>query len=510
MTHPKQITLLVVAALLGAAVTLSVTELLGVSHILSSSQKSRATSGESKSDASESDESFYTCSMHPQVHKEEPGSCPICGMPLVKKTKGGGKMSEKELAKMGRVSLGPEERVLANVETTSARHETVSRDIRAVGIVSYDETGLTTIPSWIGGRIDRLLVEESGVEIRRGQPIARVYSEELVTAQEEYVVALDTKIPGAGDLRRQARRRLELLGMSSAQIDRLEKTRNIQDNVTIFATSGGTITEVAVREGQYVKSGQPLFKVADLSTVWVEAEVYESDLDDIKEGMEVRVEARAFPDRKFEGKVTLIHPMVDQQTRTNKVRVELENTDEKLKPGMYTTVFFQEDQGPSKKFLVVPSSSVIYSGKGASVYVEVEQNVFERREVEIGRSLDDWVEILDGLEKGDTVAYKGGFLLDSELQLNSIDTGAAGGHDEHSSKDRKDDSSAKAETPEKIAKSDIPQKGKKYEPSVSVEAVPEGSWYCGMSGESHWIQHEKGDGKCPVCGMFLKEKKQAD
>lgn len=460
---------------------------------------------------------YYTCPMHPSVISATPGACPVCGMDLVKKTSSGGGMSSQELAQMGRVSLSPTQRVLANVETTAA--ETMSGaagEIRSVGVVSYDETGLASIPSWVDGRIEQLYVQETGAVVEQGQPVMKVYSPEILAAQEEYLVARSSSM--AGSLTKQVVKRLKLLGMSDEQIKELKKSGDAKEYVDASAPNAGTITDLKVRQGQYVKEGEPLYDIADLSKVWIEAEVYEKNLASVHEGMNVRVVAEAFPGEPLSGTVTFIHPVVDNNTRTVKVRVELENPDNKLKPGMYTSVFFQKAaEDTSKPDLVVPRSAVIRGGKTNSVYVEVEENLFERREVEIGRAADDFLVVTSGVKPGEKVAYRGGFLLDSEVQLNSFG-GSSGGHEgmdmgddkngnksgeKHGEMDMSDGATAPAK---KLQASDIPKEGKNFDPMIPVSAVPDGMWTCDMNGKTHWVQHEEGDGTCPECGMHLQQK----
>jgi Cu(I)/Ag(I) efflux system membrane fusion protein len=435
-------------------------------------------------------------------------------MDLVKKSKGGGGMDAQELAQMGQVSLSPTQRVLANiavadVETRGAggsARAAGKSEVRAVGVVASDETGLATIPSWVDGRIDRLLIKETGARVAKGQPVISIYSRELLAAQEEFLVALqssDKTLAGA------TRQRLRLLGLSTAQIAQLRSSGKASEQVTMTAPNAGTVTNVMVRQGQYVKEGEPLYEIADLSKIWIEAEVYEHNLADIEEGMEVRVTADAFPGESMQGEVTFIHPTLDAETRTVKVRVELDNKEGKLKPGMYTSVFFEADDSrggatDAPAQLLVPKSAVIRGGKSSSVFVEVDDNLFERRQVEIGRASDDYIVVRSGLKAGEKVAYQGGFLLDSEVQLNSFG-GSGGGHAGHGGDAGDGDEMKSNDQHQDLSAEDIPKEGKKFDPPVASASVPEGMWFCDM-GTSHWVQHEEGDGKCPVCGMHLKQK----
>lgn len=525
MKRSRLIVLVAVSLVAGVGLTLLVGSIWGVPGVDAPAQadsggEQNASTGASKSDT------YYTCPMHPSVVSDKPGACPVCHMKLIKKSKGGGGLDPQELAKMGKVALSPTQRVLANVATAPVERAQVdteggndaqqasgaASEIRAVGIVTYDETGLATVPSWVDGRIESLMVDETGAVVSKGQPIMKIYSEELLTAQEEYLVAMNSSDP---TLASATRKRLALLGMSPSQIDRLRKTHRAQETVTAFAPNAGTITDLKVRQGQYVDEGSPLYELADLSTVWVEAQVHEENMRAVHKGMKVRVSADAYPGESLQGRVTFVHPVLDSDTRTVKVRVELDNKDRKLKPGMYATVFFADQGGEPDESaspageqpvaeLLVPKSAVIRGGKTNSVYVEVDDNVFERRQVELGRATDKYLVVKSGLEAGDEVAYRGGFLLDSEVQLNSFG-GSGEGHGHGGGK-----AADKQKTSEKLAADDIPEDGKKFDPMSAEDAVPDGMWMCSMGGKVHWVQHEKGEGECPVCGMYLKQKGAKD
>lgn len=410
-------------------------------------------------------ESYYTCPMHPSVISDEPGACPVCHMDLIKKSRSSEGMSPQELAKIGRVAMNPTQRVLANVQTTRAEAVGASSpskspaksgldnasETRAVGIVAYDESGLASVPSWLDGRIERLLVKETGTTIKRGQPIMRIYSPELLTAQQEFLIALENADLD-DSLVAPTRQRLLLLGMSKGQIARVEESRKARPTITMTAPNAGTITKIMARQGQYVKEGTPLFELADLSTVWVDAKVYARDLAKISIGMDARITSDSLPGEQMRGNVTFIQPTLESDTRTAKVRVEIDNRDGRLKPGMYMSVFFsatdqskaakketsdapkevdtdeahkmtQKEMAKKEMPVRVPKSAVLRGGKSNSVYVEVIKNVFERRAVKIGRTTDRHLIITDGLKPGDKVAYQGAFLLDSEVELNSFGSG---------------------------------------------------------------------------------------
>jgi Cu(I)/Ag(I) efflux system membrane fusion protein len=526
----KFIAIIIVALAAGVGLALLAKTLLsGPKH--GATHPAEAPAGHSGHDEAEDSGSYYTCPMHPSVVSETPGACPVCHMDLIKKSATSEGMDPQELAAMGRVAISPTERVLANVETVAARavgsatsgstpsgsaNDEAGKsatEIRAVGVVAFDESGLAAVPSWLDGRIERLLIEETGAEISRGEPIMEIYSPELLTAQKEFLIALDN---AQSSLIEPTRQRLLLLGMSENQVERLEETREARRTVTMHSPNAGTVTELLVRQGQYVKTGTPLYKIADLSEVWIEAEVRAPALSQIAVGAPARVTSDALGGKSLSGEVTFIYPTLQTDTRTVKVRVELDEPTEQLKPGVFVSVFLRKnaDAKPAESTsestddvpvdVIVPRSAVIRGGKSSSVYVEVSQNIFERREVEIGRATEDFLIIAEGLKPGEIVASGGVFLLDSEVQLNSFGQSA---HVHHGSKASPNERAGHAEHAE-IEPADIPQGGKKFDPPVPVDTVSDTMWICDMGGKTHWVQHEKGDGTCPICGMHLTQHRE--
>jgi Cu(I)/Ag(I) efflux system membrane fusion protein len=439
----------------------------------------------------------YTCPMHSSVLSDRPGVCPICNMDLVpKKSCAGDALDSQQLAAAGRVSLSAAQRVLANVQTVDARQGTLKRELRAVGLATYDETGLSTVPSWVAGRVDKLYIKETGKRVTRGQRLMTLYSPTLLAAQEELLAlsAGDEQERAArAPLLQAARRRLELLGMSKAQIDDVLKRREASSQVHISATSSGTITEIMVRQGQYVEMGMPLLALADLRDIWIEAQIYEHQRAQIKEGMSARIVSSAYPGESFVGRVTLIKPVVNAGTRTTPVRVELDgDASKRFKPGMYATVYL--DQSAAEEGVIVPLDAIIRTGRHDYVYVEVEPDLFERREVAVRAVEEGQAQLEAGAVKpGERVAATGGFLIDSELQLRAPLEGVSAphghGHDH-------------AHTQEPVT---LTPEGTRFNPPIKPEQLPDGAWYCDM-GTVEYARSEQGDGECPVCGMKLKHK----
>lgn len=368
----------------------------------------------------------YTCPMHPFIVKDKPGTCPICNMALVKKSAGAASDPDVEKA-IGQVMLSPTQQLIANVATAEAKTGSFGREITAVGIVTYDQSRQGKITAWVAGRLDRLYVNKVGDYVTRGKPVASVYSPDLVIAQQEYLLALRSRdqlknspvpsISASGDsLVSSARQRLKLLGVKDAQIARIEKSGATDTQLNIYTPLSGVVIEKLMVEGQYVNTGDVLFSIADLSTVWVELEVYENDFPAIRPGQKVEIISQSYPDKTFTGTVTFIYPFLDPKTRTVKVRVTLPNRGMRLKPDMYVNATIKVPLGNG---LIVPATAVIDTGTRKVVWVEKSAGVFEPRDVRTGTRSGDTVQILSGLNPGEKVAVSGGYLIDSESQLNA-------------------------------------------------------------------------------------------
>jgi len=378
----------------------------------------------------------YTCPMHPFIIKDKPGACPICGMSLVPVRKADADQPQAEqLEMLGHVSLSPSQMVMANVATVKVDRQPLAREINAVGIVQFDQSRQAKVTAWVAGRIDRLYVNTVGAHVSKGRPVAEVYSPDLVSAQQEYLLALKSReqlknssiqaiSQGGEGLVSSARQRLKLLGVKDYQIAALEKSGQPDMRLAIYTPLSGIVIEKIALQGQYVNVGDPLFTVADLSTVWVEAEVYESDFPSLKIGQKVDIVSQSYPGKTFSGTVSFIYPFLDPKTRTVKVRVQIANPGLRLKPEMFVTVSLKIPLGEA---LVVPVTAVMDSGKRKVVWVEMEPGMFAPREVQVGARVGDNIQILSGLARGDKVAASGGYLIDSEAQLK----GGGGVHAGH-------------------------------------------------------------------------------
>lgn len=383
----------------------------------------------------------YYCPMHPTVVSEKPGSCPICGMALVKRTDAPGADAVNHLAKsdatadpsLAAISLSPEQRITANVRTITVALDTHTGELTTTGRVTFDERRVAQVTAYTAGRVERLYVNFTGDQVRRGQAVAALWSPELFATQQEYLLALENRErmrragfagarTAADDLVESTRRRLMVFGMTERQIGQLEQTKKPIFATNVISPVSGVVTQKHVVEQQYVAQGQPLLQVADLSSVWVEADVYEQQLPDVSVGQRVEITTAAVPGKTFEGRVSFIVPVLTGATRTARVRIDLPNRGRLLKPDMYVNV--RMIGAPAPAHMMVPASAVIDRGQRQFVWVETQPNVYEPREITTGPRHGDQIVVVSGLAEGDKVVVQGGFLLDSEAQLRS----ATGGH----------------------------------------------------------------------------------
>ena len=325
------------------------------------------------------------------------------------------------------IRLSPEQRQMIGVTSAIVEQTTLKKTIRAVARVDFDERRLTEVTFKIGGWVQDLFVDYTGRRVRKGEPLLTLYSPDLVTSQEEYLLSLRTRnqlaqssLPearnGSQGLVEAARRRLLLWDLTSQQIKALEERGAPQTYLTLAAPASGIVVEKMAVKGMRVEPGMKLYRIADLSTVWLYADIYESDIPLVREGQVVSISLSYYPGEIFTGKITYIYPYLDTQTRTNKVRLEFANPQGKLKPGMYANSEIAMNLGTS---LTVPESAVLQSGLRQVVFVDQGQGVFAPREVKLGTKADSRFVVLDGLTAGERVVTSGNFLLDSESKLQS-------------------------------------------------------------------------------------------
>lgn len=323
------------------------------------------------------------------------------------------------------VSIDTRRQQLIGVRTVRVLRAALAPEIRAAGAVAYDETGQVEVNTRIDGWIRELYADYTGRTVRRGEPLFTLYSPDLVAEQNEYLLALrgssmashnssDTLADYSDRLAAAARERLLRLEMTPADIDQVARTGRAAETVTFRSPGDGVIVEKTALRGMRVMAGQTLYRIADLSNVWVEAEVYETDLPVVRVGARAAVSLQAYPDRTFTGRVTYIYPMVTQETRTVRVRLSLPNPQGLLKPNMLATVTLQE---PRSNALLVPADAVVDTGTQQLVFLAEGDGRFSPREVRIGRRAEGKAEVLSGVSEGDEVAASATFFLDSESQL---------------------------------------------------------------------------------------------
>ena len=411
--------------------------------------------------------------MHPQIRAPKPGLCPICAMDLIPVEAGDGALAPRTFA------TTKESAALMNIQTRPVERRFVDADVRMVGKVAYDETRLAYITAWVPGRLDKLYVDYTGVHVHEGDHMVYLYSPELISAQEELRQAKRTAASLTGDTAagrtaqatlEAARERLRLWGLTPEQIATAE-TGEFSDHITIYAPVGGTVIERNGREGMYVDTGTRIYTLADFDQMWVMFDAYESDLPWLRYGQRVQFTTEAYQGEAFEGMIVFIDPFLDPETRTAKVRVNVENMDGKLKPEMFVRGvvhsrvagggrvmdpaltgkwvspmhpeivqdepgdcpvcgmdlvpaeelgYVAEDELEDAKPLVIPVTAALTTGKRAVVYVQVadgEQPAFEGREIQLGPRAGDYYIVREGLSEGERVVVNGNFKIDSALQI---------------------------------------------------------------------------------------------
>jgi membrane fusion protein, copper/silver efflux system len=368
---------------------------------------------------------LWTCPMHPSIVRDGPGECPICGMKLVPLEKSA---PEEEHAGppvegMATVTIDPSRQQLIGLKTTPVEMGRLAAAWRTVGRVAVDETRVRHINIKVSGFVERVLVDFVGKPVTRGQPLFTIYSPDLVAAQQEYLLALKTRRTLAGslaasgdDLVAAARRKLQLWDVPASDIARLEEAGEVVKTMTLRSPIAGVVVKKDVVDGMQLEAGAMPYEIVDLSTVWVLADVYEGELHKVAVGMPARLTLKAFPRRSFDGVVAFIDPVLDSKTRTVKVRMSFANPTGDMRPEMFGEVMLQ---GRARDALRIPADAVINSGTRAVVFVALGDGKFEPREIEIGDTDGQSVEVIEGLSSGEQVVTRANFLIDSESRLRA-------------------------------------------------------------------------------------------
>jgi len=359
-------------------------------------------------------ETIWTCSMHPQIRKNEPGDCPICGMDLIPLEND----QDSEVNPMA-ISMSPTAMQLANVSTALVGKINPVKQVRLNGKVQVDERLVYSQSSHIPGRVEKLMVNFTGEFVNKGQTIASVYSPELVMAQEELFEA-QKMMETQPQLFNAAKEKLKNWKLSDNQIEGILKKGKIQEEFPIQADVSGYVIKKTINLGDYVRKGQTLYEIANLSKVWVLFDVYESDISWIKKGDNVKFTISSLPGESFEATITYLDPVIDPKTRVAKARIEYNNTTEKLKPEMFVSGVVEAKLANKSNSLVVPKTAVMWTGKRSVVYVKntnAKGVSFIMRDVTLGAALGDSYIIKEGLEEGEEIAVNGTFSIDAAAQL---------------------------------------------------------------------------------------------
>jgi len=359
-----------------------------------------------------SEKAYYTCSMHPQVHEERPGNCPICGMKLIKVELTG----DQDIAS-DKITLTATQLQLAAIQTDTIREENTGAEKTLSGTVTTDDNKAEELSARIGGRIQQLFIRAIGEKIVIGQPVYAVYSEDLQEAEKEYLLAKQQqKVLHNPDVDYQqmisaAENKLKLWGLSLAQIRSLAASGKVAATTTVLSKVSGTVSEIAVHEGDYVTEGMPILKTQALSNLWVQAQLYVSESGSYKENDRVSV---AFPDLGgliIQGKVEFVNPELSDASKVDLIRVSVSNPQGLIRPGMLAYISISNGKNHS---LAVPASAVLTDGMGSKVWIKNANGSFSAKMVSVGVGNQSYVPVLSGLTTGDIVVTNGAYLLNSE------------------------------------------------------------------------------------------------
>jgi Cu(I)/Ag(I) efflux system membrane fusion protein len=357
----------------------------------------------------------WTCSMHPQIRQDHPGTCPLCAMDLTLLEAG----SAEELANPDDIQLSEEAAALANIQTTYVSRSAALKVIRLYGTIKSNETLIRSLVSHVGGRIEKLYVNYAGESVTEGQAIAQIYSPDLLNAQQELLEAqkLEHTQPA---LIAAAREKLRSWKLSDKQISRIEQSGQPSPTVEIVANAGGTVIKKRVEQGDYISRGGILFDLADLSVVWAVFDAYESDLPYLKTGDKVEYTMQTLPGKTYSGKISFIDPVLDKDGRTAKIRVETPNPRRELKPEMYVNAVIKASLSSGAEEIIIPKAAVLWTGKRSVVYVkrpEFQTPTFTMREIELGAALGEDYVVLSGLDEDEEIVVNGAFVIDAGAQL---------------------------------------------------------------------------------------------
>lgn len=365
----------------------------------------------SKNEVLKDPDTYYTCSMDPQVVEYKPGKCPICKMDLTPVKKNNGEKKDELLLSEQQIHLG-------NIQSDTIRNGSIGDQVVLTATLNFDQAKSSSVSARVTGRIEKLYYKNIGDFVKKGSPLFDLYSEDLNNAKQEYLLAMDKKKTFAGEtvidfdlLIQSAKHKLILWGLSEAQVEELAKNGKSSRVTTFYSTAGGYITTLDIREGDYVMEGGTIVKLVDLSSLWAEAQVYTSQLSEINRNSIATVQLPDFDGKEIKGRIEFVNPEINPETRINLVRVSIPNPDNLLKPGMPAYVLLKS---PQRRTLTLPIDAVIRDGQGATVWLQTAPNSFKSIMVQTGLESNDRIEIKSGLKEGDVVVISGAYLLHSE------------------------------------------------------------------------------------------------
>ena len=432
---------------------------LGLGYMLFNGGTSNSTSTEVHNHSAANPQQ-WTCSMHPQILQQEPGDCPICGMDLIPAESTASGLAPEQF------KITPNALALANIQTSIVEGATTQGATQNLsGKISINEEQIAVQASYYAGRIERLFINYTGQEVQKGQVLATLYAPQLVAAQQELLTAAALK-ETQPQLYRAVRKKLQLWKLTDKEIEAIEVSGKVREYFPIRATVGGTVTALLGAEGDYLKEGQAIARVSNLNTLWANFDAYERQLSQFRVGQKIEIYTSAYPNKKVEGTISFIAPLLNNDTRTATLRATVKNNNKVLKPGMF--VSGKITTAPSTtKAVSIPASAVLWTGKRSLVYVKAAQDspIFEMREVTLGQKNGAQVEIIEGLSIGEEIVTKGTFTVDAAAQLqgkksmmNNTGDKTMAGHEGHTGVQENHDSSTAMKQTMKMNFSDSFQK----------------------------------------------------
>ncbi len=495
------------------------------------------------------EETLYSCGMHPNIIESEPGTCPICGMNLTPIKGSGTKSSSKSTGEKKiiywRAPMNPNEVYDApgksqmgmdlvpvyedeggaagvvtvdgsvlqsmNVKMEFVQSKGISSIIYTNGTLETDERKEFALTTKLDGWIKKLYVNYTGQKVRKGAKLVDIYSPKLVAAQQELLTAInyDASINGTskGAMIENAKRKLELFDISKSDIEKIVSTKKINKYMTLYAPFNGTVLSKNVLEGEMVKAGKEIIKIADLSNLWLKADIYESELEKVKLGSKAEINFSYNPDKTYRGKVTFIYPTVNPKTRTVTVRIDVKNSNNKLKPSMFGNVILTGDEFGETP--TIPETAVLRSGKRNIVILSLGDGKFKPVEVKLGLYADGFYQILEGLKVNDAIVSSGQFMIDSESSLRSavkLFTSANAGK-----APQKEMTDEKMKEMDSISDEHVGEEEHNHATSIvhkgiiDLAAIDKNGDGKVFQDPMDWNVISDEEGRCPLCNMFLKE-----